>query len=43
MVETKLCMKLENPKIGALAIGTPTKEKGVIVRQFVDWYYFSGY
>ena len=32
MVETKLCMKLENLKIGALAIGALAKEKGAIVR-----------
>ena len=38
MVETKLCKKLKNLKIGALAT-----EKGTIVRQFVDWYYFSEY
>ena len=43
MVEAKLCMKLENLKIGTLAIGALTKETGMIVRQFVDWYYFSRY
>ena len=43
MVETKLSMKPENLKIGALAIGALMKKKATIVRQFVDWYYFSGY
>ena len=36
-------MKPENLKIGTLAIGALTKKKGMIVRLFVDWYYFSGY